>query len=171
MFGTAATANAANAELHYAAVMQATYRTTNAPVDAATLEENGIPYRHLGLDPAVYQPVLDELATRSGYHTQDEIALSPSTPNLDAALKKFDDEHIHDDDEVRFVLDGAGIFDIRARDERWLRVVVEAGDLIVVPAGRHHRFELTDTKTIHCVRLFKDVAGWVPHYRADPPPG
>ena len=46
-----------------------------------------------------------------------------------------------------------------------MRVLVEAGDLIIVPAKRHHRFELTADKTIRCVRLFQDAAGWVPHYR------
>lgn len=71
----------------------------------------------------------------------------------------------HDDDEVRFILDGEGIFDIRTRDERWMRVVVERGDLIVVPKDRHHRFMLTNTKSIKAVRLFKDESGWVPHHR------
>ena len=63
------------------------------------------------------------------------------------------------------MLDGEGVFDIRSSDDRWLRVKVERGDLIVVPAKRYHRFELTDAKSIRCVRLFKDQSGWVPHYR------
>jgi 1,2-dihydroxy-3-keto-5-methylthiopentene dioxygenase len=66
---------------------------------------------------------------------------------------------------VRFVLEGEGIFDIRSRDDRWMRVVVERGDLIVVPKDRHHRFMLTEHKTIRCVRLFQDKSGWTPHYR------
>ncbi len=151
--------------------MRVSYRTTNVVLDADVLEREGIWFQHLGLDPAVFQPVLDELKDRRGYITQDEVRLSPQTPNLEVVLKKFDDEHIHDDDEVRFVLDGAGVFDIRGSDERWLRVVIEPGDLLVVPAGRNHRFELTSSSTIHCVRLFKDPAGWVPHYRDTPPPG
>ncbi len=151
--------------------MHASYRTCGAVVGADVLEREGIHHRVLGLDPAIFQPVLDDLKGRRGYITQDEVRLSPATPNLDVVLKKFDDEHIHDDDEVRFVLAGAGVFDIRTTDDRWLRVVIEPGDLLVVPAGRHHRFELTSSSTIHCLRLFKDPAGWVPHYRAAPPPG
>ncbi len=151
--------------------MRATYRTSNETIDAAVLEKNGVHYRHLGTDPAVFQPVLDELKGKSGYHTQDEVKLSKETANLDVIMKKFDDEHIHDDDEIRFVLTGEGVFDIRAKDERWMRIVVEAGDLIVVPAGVNHRFELTPMTQIHCVRLFKDAAGWVPRYRENPPPG
>ena len=73
-------------------------------------------------------------------------------------------------DEVRFVLAGEGIFDIRAADGRWMRVAVEAGDLIVVPADLYHRFFLTERQQIRCVRLFKDAAGWVPEYRVTPAP-
>jgi 1,2-dihydroxy-3-keto-5-methylthiopentene dioxygenase len=63
------------------------------------------------------------------------------------------------------VLEGEGVFDIRSRDDRWMRVTVEEGDLIIVPKNRHHRFFLTDRKTIRCVRLFQDQSGWVPQYR------
>ena len=97
---------------------------------------------------------------------QDIVELSPSTPNLDAICVKFEGEHLHDDDEVRFVLEVEGIFDIRSRDNRYMRVFVERGDLIIVPKERHHRFLLTETKSIRCVRLFRDASGWVPHYRA-----
>ena len=138
---------------------------TPTPIDAGVLEANGILYRDLGRDPDRYQPALDELRDRRGYVTQDEVALAPETPNLDAICAKFADEHHHDDDEVRFVLDGEGIFDIRSTDDRWMRVVVEPGDLIVVPKGKHHRFLLTEAKHIRCARLFKDTSGWTPIYR------
>ena len=103
----------------------------------------------------------------AGLRTLPSAYISPPTPNIDVICAKFVDEHLHDDDEVRFVLEGAGIFDIRSRDDRYMRVTVEPGDLIVVPANRHHRFMLTESKTIRCVRLFKDAGGWVPRYRAE----
>ena len=136
-----------------------------ATISADELRAEGIPARALPLDAAAHQPELDTLKKARGYIEQDVIQLSPETPGLDALCAKFVDEHHHDDDEVRFTLGGEGIFDIRSKDDRWMRVVVEAGDLIVVPAGRHHRFLLTEKKAIRCVRLFKDRAGWVPHYR------
>jgi 1,2-dihydroxy-3-keto-5-methylthiopentene dioxygenase len=145
--------------------MRAHFRDTNEPIDAHVLEANGVLYRQLPMDAAAYQPHLDELTHKRGYVTQDLIQLRPDTPNLDAALAKFDPEHRHDDDEVRFVLEGEGVFDIRSNDERWMRVVVEPGDLLVVPRGKHHRFELTPMRTIKCVRLFKDPAGWTALYR------
>lgn len=146
--------------------MRAHFLDDQSPISSATLAEEGVLNETLPLDPAGYQPRMDELKAEHGYIEQDTVALRPETPNLEAICQKFDDEHLHDEDEVRFVLEGEGVFDIRSRDDRWMRVVVEAGDLIVVPAKRWHRFELTEAKTIHCVRLFQDQSGWVPHYRA-----
>jgi 1,2-dihydroxy-3-keto-5-methylthiopentene dioxygenase len=149
--------------------MRAHFRSNHLAVDTATLDRAGIHYQHLGLDPAKYQPALDALKTQSGYGTQDEVQLSAATPNLAAVMKKFDDEHTHSDDEIRFVLAGEGVFDIRDNDDRMIRVVVEAGDLIVVPAKVNHRFELSELCSIRCIRLFKDPSGWVPAYRTNPP--
>ncbi len=134
-------------------------------IAAETLRAEGVLYEALPADEARYQGPLDGLKAERGYIEQDVIALSPDTPNLDAVCAKFIDEHLHDEDEVRFVLEGEGIFDIRSRDDRYMRVKVEQGDLIVVPEKRYHRFMLTDARAIRCVRLFKDKSGWVPHYR------
>ena len=134
-------------------------------VSAEDLNDEGVFYRALPLEEAGYQPALDALKHDKGYIAQDLVELPPHTPNLDAICAKFDDEHWHEEDEVRFVLEGEGVFDIRSRDDRWLRVRVEQGDLIVVPAKRNHRFELTDAKMIRCVRLFQDESGWIAHYR------
>lgn len=134
-------------------------------LDVEHLRRNGVLYERLELAADAYLATLDQLQAERGYIEQDVIELQPETPNLDAICAKFADEHLHTDDEVRFVLAGAGVFDIRDDDDRWMRVTVEAGDLIVVPKGRYHRFYLTNSKQIRCVRLFQDRAGWVPHYR------
>ena len=137
----------------------------NSVITAQQLNAEGVYYAALDTDPARYQPPVDALKVDRGYVAQDVISLEPTTPNLDAICAKFVDEHFHDDDEVRFVLEGEGIFDIRSQSDRWMRVFVERGDLIVVPKARHHRFLLTEKKAIRCVRLFRDQSGWVPHYR------
>jgi len=146
--------------------MKATWLDRAGEISADELLANDVYYTRLDTDPARYQAPMDRLKAERGYVEQDEVQLSPSTPNLEAICAKFIPEHFHDDDEVRFVLEGEGIFDIRSRDDQWMRVVVERGDLIVVPANRHHRFLLTESKHIRCVRLFKDTSGWAPHYRA-----
>lgn len=145
--------------------MQAIHLSTNQPLSAEELRAEGVLYQQLSLDEAEYQPVLDALRAEHGYIEQDLIALRPDTPKLDEMLAKFDSEHLHSEDEVRFILEGQGIFDIRSGDDRFIRVKVEAGDLIIVPKERYHRFELTETKTITAVRLFQNQSGWVPQYR------
>jgi 1,2-dihydroxy-3-keto-5-methylthiopentene dioxygenase len=136
-----------------------------AAIAPEILVADGIPYEFADPRPEAYQGVLDRYRDLRGYVTQDEVALSPATPGLDALCDQFKGEHFHDDDEVRFVLEGAGIFDIRSQDDRWMRVEVGPGDLIIVPAGRFHRFFLTESKQIRCVRLFKDPSGWTAKYR------
>lgn len=134
-------------------------------VDRAELAKIGVLYEQLEVDPVDYQPTMDRLKGERGYVTQDIIELRPDTPNLDGLCAKFKDEHLHTDDEVRFVLEGEGIFDLRSEEGRWIRAEVEKGDLLVVPAGLYHRFFLTDRRQIRCVRLFKDSSGWTPIYR------
>ena len=67
---------------------------------------------------------------------------------------------------VRFVVDGEGIFDVRDSSDQWVRIEVDAGDLIIIPAGTFHRFLMTDQQFIRCQRLFADHSGWNPDYRA-----
>ena len=154
--------------------MQAHWLDADEPaIGVETLAREGVLYRSLdtcseateATGESAFDAPLAAFATEHGYVHRDEVALSAETPNLDAICAKFVDEHRHDEDEVRFVLEGAGVFDIRSRDDRWMRVTVTPGDLIVVPKDRHHRFFLTDARTIRCVRLFRDPAGWIPHYR------
>jgi 1,2-dihydroxy-3-keto-5-methylthiopentene dioxygenase len=96
--------------------------------------------------------------------TADVIDVSPSTPGLDAMLAKFNREHWHDEDEVRFIIAGHGIFHIHSKTGAVLGIEVEAGDLIRVPRGTLHWFNLCADRRIRAIRLFQDTAGWTPHY-------
>lgn len=146
--------------------MRAHWLDREGEIAEAVLEKNGVYYQRIDTSPALYREPVDRVKAERGYIEEDIIELGPETPNLEAICAKFVAEHFHDDDEVRFVLEGEGIFDIRSNEDQWMRVLVEKGDLIVVPKDRHHRFLLTDSRRIRCVRLFKDTNGWVPHYRA-----
>jgi len=111
-----------------------------------------------------YQDTINELNARGGYVTADVIDVFPDTPGLDAMLHKFSSEHWHDEDEVRFIVEGRGVFHIHPPGEPVLAVEVGPGDVIRVPAGTHHWFDLCADRRIRAIRLFKDKAGWTPHY-------
>jgi 1,2-dihydroxy-3-keto-5-methylthiopentene dioxygenase len=111
-----------------------------------------------------YAKEIDELKGRGGYVTADVIDVTPETPGLDQMLAKFDREHWHDEDEVRFVIAGHGVFYIHGEDSRVIAIEVEPGDLIRVPRGTRHWFTLCADRRIRAIRLFQDVSGWTPHY-------
>jgi 1,2-dihydroxy-3-keto-5-methylthiopentene dioxygenase len=113
---------------------------------------------------SAYREKIDDLKARGGYVTADVIDVWPHTPNLDAMLKKFSSEHWHDEDEVRVIVDGRGLFHIHPTDKAVFSIEVEAGDLIRVPKGTHHWFDLCVDRRIRAIRLFQDVSGWTPHY-------
>jgi 1,2-dihydroxy-3-keto-5-methylthiopentene dioxygenase len=148
---------------------------TEATAVTTFLAERGIEYERLGSAPtpadasaeallAAYAPKIDELKARGGYVTADVIDVNAETPNLDAMLKKFSSEHWHDEDEVRLIVEGRGLFHIHPPGQPVFAIEVEAGDLIRVPRGTHHWFDLCGEKRIRAIRLFQDKSGWTPHY-------
>jgi 1,2-dihydroxy-3-keto-5-methylthiopentene dioxygenase len=145
--------------------MKAVWLDSGKAITAEELNAQGITYMVLPTDPAAYQAPLEKVMKANGYVTQDEVNRSPALPNYDAMVAKFQIEHYHPGDEVRFTLAGGGIWEIRSLDDKWMKVEVGTGDFISVPDGRYHRFYLTDEKYIKCVRLFKDTNGWVQVYR------
>lgn len=113
---------------------------------------------------AAYRTKIEALNAKGGYVTADVIDVFPDTPNLDTMLKKFSSEHWHDEDEVRFIIEGRGLFHIHPPKGPVFAIEVEAGDLIRVPRGTHHWFDLCSDRRIRAIRLFQDPSGWTPHY-------
>jgi 1,2-dihydroxy-3-keto-5-methylthiopentene dioxygenase len=111
-----------------------------------------------------YAGKIDELKARGGYVTADVIDVNAATPGLEAMLARFNSEHWHDEDEVRLIVEGRGLFHIHPRTGPVFAIEVEAGDLIRVPKGTHHWFDLCADRRIRAIRLFQDPSGWTPHY-------
>ena len=111
-----------------------------------------------------YAPEIERLKKRGNFATADVINVTPETPGLDTMLSKFNKEHTHSENEVRFTVKGGGLFHIHPEQGPVFAVQVESGDLLDVPAGTRHWFDLCDDRTIRCIRLFEDESGWTPHY-------
>ncbi|MEM9906753.1 MAG: acireductone dioxygenase [Cyanobacteria bacterium P01_D01_bin.44] len=124
------------------------------------LGENATPDEIL----AAYAADIDRMKVAGGYTTADVIDIKPDTPNLDAMLDKFNKEHWHDEDEVRFILAGHGQFYIHPPNGPVVGVEVGPSDLLVVPRGTYHWFDLLADRRVRAIRLFQDTAGWTPHY-------
>jgi 1,2-dihydroxy-3-keto-5-methylthiopentene dioxygenase len=113
---------------------------------------------------AAYAHQIEELKARGGYVTADVIDVYPQTAGLDSMLARFSTEHWHDEDEIRFIVAGRGVFHIHPKQGPVVAIEVEAGDLIRVPLGTHHWFDLCSERRIRAIRLFQDPSGWTPHY-------
>lgn len=126
------------------------------------LSRLGVFYRFIHDDDEV-----DALAKERNYKNRDVVNISRASFQNDeqAMLKKlevFYEEHIHEDEEIRYCLDGEGYFDLKDPIcDRWIRVKVCKGDLLVVPAGIYHRFMLTTQNYIKAMRLFQDEPKWL----------
>jgi 1,2-dihydroxy-3-keto-5-methylthiopentene dioxygenase len=110
-----------------------------------------------------YAAEIEEMKQAGGYTTADVIDVNPSTPGLEIMLARFDKEHTHSEDEVRFILSGRGIFFLR-EGEKVVSVEVHAGDMLRVPRGTTHWFTLCEDRRIRAIRWFQDTSGWTPQY-------
>lgn len=113
---------------------------------------------------AAYADEIERLKQSGGYVTADVINIVPETPNLEPMLEKFRPEHWHDEDEVRFIVKGCGIFHIAPENGDVAAVKMTTGDMIRVPRGTRHWFDLDENRTVRAIRLFQDTTGWTPHY-------
>ena len=136
-------------------------------VSLQQLQRLGVSYWHIPCTPeaALAQPDSGQLgAIRAArqYRNFDHIQVAPGKlPAYEDKIRFFFNEHLHEDEEIRYVLQGTGYFDVRRdRDQAWIRIEVSGGDMIVLPAGLYHRYTNDQHDYIHVMRLFKDNPKW-----------
>jgi 1,2-dihydroxy-3-keto-5-methylthiopentene dioxygenase len=112
---------------------------------------------------AAYQAQVARLNADYGFTTVDVVSLRPDHPDRAAMRGKFLNEHTHDDFEVRFFVEGKGIFYLHAVDKVHA-ILCEQGDLISVPAGTRHWFDMGTAPDFKCIRFFTKPEGWVGNF-------
>lgn len=119
---------------------------------------------------AVLEAYADEIAalkTEYGFQSVDVVSMTPDHPARVEARQKFLSEHTHAEYEMRFFVAGAGMFYLR-KDGQVYMVLCTAGDLISVPAGTTHWFDMSDTPSFVAIRFFTTADGWVAEFTGDP---
>lgn len=115
---------------------------------------------------AAYESDVSRIMKAGGYQSADVVRAKPDNPNRAELRQKFLAEHTHDDDEVRFFVDGAGAFYLR-KDGKVYRVICVRNDLISVPAGITHWFDTGPAPDFCAIRIFTTPEGWVGHFTGD----
>jgi 1,2-dihydroxy-3-keto-5-methylthiopentene dioxygenase len=113
-----------------------------------------------------YQGEIDKLNERYGFVTVDAVRMTPEAPNAAEMRAKFLSEHTHDDDEVRFFVEGSGAFYIR-EDDLVYQIVCTQGDLISVPRGKRHWFDTGAKPSFAAIRFFTNPKGWEADFTGD----
>jgi 1,2-dihydroxy-3-keto-5-methylthiopentene dioxygenase len=112
---------------------------------------------------AAYRDDIDRLMREEGYQSVDVISLAPDHPDRAALRKKFLSGHTHSEDEVRFFVAGSGQFTLHLAGKVY-DVLCEAGDLIGVPDGTPHWFDMSESPYFVAIRLFTNKDGWVANF-------
>ena len=114
---------------------------------------------------SAFQPQLEPFMEKGGYKSSDVISVFPDTPNLLAIRQKFLAEHTHTEDEIRYFVEGQGLFWFNLEGQHPVfSILCEKGDIISVPAGTRHWFDLGSKAYVRAIRIFSDESGWVAHY-------
>jgi 1,2-dihydroxy-3-keto-5-methylthiopentene dioxygenase len=110
-----------------------------------------------------YKASVDRLNRQYGFKSIDVVSLRPDHPKKDEMRQKFLNEHTHDDFEVRFFVDGSGLFYLHIEGKVYM-VLCEQGDLISVPARVTHWFDMGAKPNFKCIRFFVVPEGWVGNF-------
>ncbi|MBT6843111.1 MAG: cupin domain-containing protein [Candidatus Melainabacteria bacterium] len=117
-----------------------------------------------------YDQDIQRIMRNHGFSAVDVISMhgcsNLSKEDLNKSRDRFLDEHKHSDDEVRFFIDGQGLFCIHEAG-KVIQILCKAGDFISVPANTKHWFDMGANPDFKCIRFFGEETGWVANYTGD----
>ncbi|MEG3110266.1 MULTISPECIES: acireductone dioxygenase [Pantoea] len=157
---------------------QPVWHSTDAEAIRERLNAKGVRFerweadRELGENPDAekvinaYQHAIDRLVAEKGYQSWDVISMRADNPQKSVLREKFLSEHTHGEDEVRFFVEGAGLFCLHL-DGQILQILCEKNDLISVPAGTPHWFDMGSSPNFTAIRIFDNQEGWVANFTGD----
>ncbi len=153
--------------------------TSNAAQISAELKTRGIKFQRWPSKPELeqgakhgqiltaYQSLIASIQNTEGFQSVDVMRVGGDQPNIAALRQTFLQEHQHAEDEVRFFVEGCGLFSLHIKDEV-LQVICKANDWIAIPAGTRHWFDMGANPNYCVLRFFKNSAGWVASFTNDP---
>lgn len=112
---------------------------------------------------AAYRADIDRITAERGFTTVDVVSIAPDHPEREAMRAKFLDEHFHEEDEVRFFVAGSGLFTLHVGGKVY-EVECVKDDLIAVPDGTTHWFDMGESPEFVAIRFFQKPDGWVGHF-------
>lgn len=107
-----------------------------------------------------YRTDIDRLVAENGFNSVDVVSIAPDNPQREAMRAKFLEEHTHKEGEIRFFVDGSGLFSLHVGDKVY-EVLCEKGDLISVPDNTTHWFDMGAEPEFVAIRFFTNPDGWI----------
>ena len=178
IYATQTTGVAEDGDSAVAAAPQPLFSTSNAELICSALKTRGIKFQRWPSKPELkqgaiqdqilraYEALISPLQEQEGYQTVDVMRVGGDQANTSSLRQTFLKEHQHAEDEVRFFVEGRGLFSLHINDEV-LQVVCEANDWIAIPAGTQHWFDMGANPNYCVIRFFKSTKGWVASFSQD----
>ncbi|MGO1542076.1 MAG: 1,2-dihydroxy-3-keto-5-methylthiopentene dioxygenase [Luteimonas sp.] len=112
---------------------------------------------------AAYREDVDRLVAERNFNSVDVISVAPDHPEREEMRRKFLDEHYHKEDEVRFFVAGSGLFTLHVEGKVY-EIECVKDDLIAVPDGTTHWFDMGPAPSFVAIRFFQEPDGWIGHF-------